>query len=299
MEPIIQNTSSVEQVLWYNDTIGDVPIIAILLILLAVIIILILSILLISNVSKNKKHLTFNLFNKRCNKKDSISTAPSRSLKKKEDVKKQILLSIQNHKFFSYIKFKYVGVDYNLSFETYEMLIAHGIKVESKELQEFKKLIASRFLSDCIFKYLFESVKKWIDDIVREYDASTDEKNFVPITLCDIIEDLVHFTKETTRMSSQVRLTFDNHLIDGIPPDFVKYFCKIVNRDMKTIQEVMSSIIYVTDVSWYNKIIEILDILELVLVYIKDSVDATLVVLNGQLEKYLEELNKETENGSI
>ena len=299
MEPIIQNTSSVEQVLWYNDTIGDVPIIAILLILLAVIIILILSILLISNVSKNKKHLTFNLFNKRCNKKDSISTAPSRSLKKKEDVKKQILLSIQNHKFFSYIKFKYVGVDYNLSFETYEMLIAHGIKVESKELQEFKKLIASRFLSECIFKYLFESVKKWIDDIVREYDASTDEKNFVPITLCDIIEDLVHFTKETTRMSSQVRLTFDNHLIDGIPPDFVKYFCKIVNRDMKTIQEVMSSIIYVTDVSWYNKIIEILDILELVLVYIKDSVDATLVVLNGQLEKYLEELNKETENGSI
>ena len=299
MEPIIQNTSSVEQVLWYNDTIGDVPIIAILLILLAVIIILILSILLISNVSKNKKHLTFNLFNKRCNKKESISTAPSRSLKKKEDVKKQILLSIQNHKFFSYIKFKYVGVDYNLSFETYEMLIAHGIKVESKELQEFKKLIASRFLSDCIFKYLFESVKKWIDDIVREYDASTDEKNFVPITLCDIIEDLVHFTKETTRMSSQVRLTFDNHLIDGIPPDFVKYFCKIVNRDMKTIQEVMSSIIYVTDVSWYNKIIEILDILELVLVYIKDSVDATLVVLNGQLEKYLEELNKETENGSI
>lgn len=298
MEPIIQNTSSVEQVPWYNNTIGDVPIIAILLILLAVIIILILSIFLISNVSKNRKHLTFNLFNKR-RKKDSSSTAPSRSLKKKEDVKKQILLSIQNHKFFSYTKFKYVGVDYNLSFETYEMLIAHGIKVESEELQEFKKLIASRFLSDCIFKYLFESVKKWIDDIVREYEASTDEKNFVPVTLCDIIEDLVHFTKETTRMSSQVRLTFDNHLIDGIPPDFVKYFCKIVNRDMKTIQEVMSSIIYVTDVSWYNKVIEILDILELVLVYIKDSVDATLVVLNGQLEKYLEELNKETENGSI
>ena len=298
MEPIIQNTSSVEQVPWYNNTIGDVPIIAILLILLAVIIILILSIFLISNVSKNKKHLTFNLFNKRHNKKDSPA-APSRSLKKKEDVKKQILLSIQNHKFFSYTKFKYVGVDYNLSFETYEMLIAHGIKVESEELQEFKKLIASRFLSDCIFKYLFESVKKWIDDIVREYEASTDEKNFVPVTLCDIIEDLVHFTKETTRMSSQVRLTFNNHLIDGIPPDFVKYFCKIVNRDMKTIQEVMSSIIYVTDVSWYNKVIEILDILELVLVYIKDSVDATLVVLNGQLEKYLEELNKETENGSI
>lgn len=299
MEPIIQNTSSVEQIPWYNNAIGEVPIIAILLILLAVIIILILSIFLISNVSKNKKHLTFNLFNKRCNKKDNGYTAPSRSLKKKEDVKKQILLSIQNHKFFSYTKFKYVGVDYNLSFETYEMLIAHGIKVESEELQEFKKLIASRFLSDCIFKYLFESVKKWIDDIVREYEVSTDEKNFVPVTLCDIIEDLVHFTKETTRMSSQVRLTFNNHLIDGIPPDFVKYFCKIVNRDMKTIQEVMSSIIYVTDVSWYNKVVEILDILELVLVYIKDSVDATLVVLNGQLEKYLEELNKEIENGSI
>ena len=67
---------------------------------------------------------------------------------------------------------------------------------------------------------------------------------------------------------------------------------------MKIIQDVMSSIIYVTDIAWYNKVIEILDVLELVIVYIKDSVDSTLVVLNGQLEKYVEEL-KESENGSI
>jgi len=285
-----------EPIKWYNATIGEVPTFAILAILFAIIVILVLFLFLIRSVAKNGKHITFNLFKKKENESNNIV---GRNSKKKDDTKRLILSNIQNHKFFSYTKFKYVGLDYNLTFENYEMLIEHGIKQESKELQEFKKMIASRFLSDCIFKYLFESVKLWIDNIIKEYEANADDKNYVPVSLCDIIEDLIHFTKETTRMSSQVRLTFNNHLIDGIPPDFVKYFCKIVNRDMKTIQDVMSSIIYVTDISWYNKVIEVLDILELVIVYIKDSVDSTLVVLNGQLERYVEELNKESENGSI
>ena len=281
--------------MWYNVTIGEVPLFAIFAILLAVIIILVLFLFIINSLVKSGKHLTLNLFKK---KSDPNKPTTVRSNKKIDETKRLILSNIQNHKFFSYTKFKYVGLDYNLVFENYEMLIEHGIKNESKELQEFKKLIASRFLSDCIFKYLFDSVKVWVDNVVKEYEDNSSDKTYVPVSLCDIIEDLIHFTKETTRMSSQVRLTFNNHLIEGIPPDFVKYFCKIVNRDMKIIQDVMSSIIYVTDIAWYNKVIEILDILELVIVYIKDSVDSTLVVLNGQLEKYVEEL-KESENGSI
>lgn len=203
--------------------------------------------------------------------------------------KNKILNNILNHKFFSYIKYKYVGVEYNLTFENYEMLLEHGIKQESKELIEFKKLIASHFLSDCIFKYMFDVVKDWVKLVVDEYNDS-DDKEYVPISLCDIIEDLIHFTKETTHMASNVKLLFYGKMINGIPSEFVKYFCKLVNRDISVIQDIISSIIYMNNISWYNKIIEILDFLELVIIYIKDSVDSTLVIMNGQLEKYVEEL---------
>ena len=290
MENTIENTTST----FFDITIKGVPVAAILIMLVALIIILVLCIILIHSLAKYNKKLSFSLFKK--SKKESSSetavlAAKTRASKRKEDTKNLIVSNIQNHKFFSYTKFKYVGVDYNLTFENYEMLIEHGIKHESKELQDFKKMIASHFLSDCIFKYLFESVKTWIDTVISEYETTdSDDKNFVPVSLCNIIEYLIHFTKETTRISTQVRLTFNDKIIDGIPPDFVKYFCKIVNRDMKIIQDVISSIIYVTDISWYNKVIEVLDMLELVIVYIKDSVDSTLVVLNGQLEKYVKEL---------
>ena len=208
--------------------------------------------------------------------------------------KNKIIKNISNHRFFSYVKYKYVGVEYNLTFENYEMLLEHKIKIESKELVEFKKLIASHFLSDCIFKYLFYSVKKWTEAVVEEYTNSEDKES-VPVSLCDIIEDLVHFTKDTTHIASTVRLNFYDKVINGIPSDFVKYFCKIVNRDIATIQDIVSSIIYMNNISWYNKIIEILDFLELVIVYIKDSVDSTLIIMNGQLKKYVEELMAENE----
>lgn len=299
----IEQTAAVENNIiseLMTTKIADVPVLAILLILIAFIIIQILFIVLVKAIVRHNKHFSFSLFGKKNDKEEKEKPkssnngqlSKSRVSKRKEDARNTIISNIQNHKFFSYIKFKYVGVDYNLVFENYELLIEHGIKHETKELQDFKKMIASHFLSDCIFKYLFESVKTWIDSVISEYSSRMDDDNYVPISLCNIVEYLIHFTKETTRLASLVQLNFDNKHIDGIPPDFVKYFCKIVNRDMTIIQDVMSSIIYITDITWYNKVIEILDMLELVIVYIKDSVDSTLVVLNGQLEKYLEDLKK-------
>ena len=46
----------------------------------------------------------------------------------------------------------------------------------------------------------------------------------------------------------------------------------------------------------YGKINEILDFLELVIVYIKESVDSTLVVLNGQLQKFVDDILKENDD---
>lgn len=262
-------------------TIGDIPLLAIFAILVAIMIILVLTIVLIGSLAKSGKHLTLSLL-KHGDKKDD-----RKDQEKTQDVKQSIISNIQNHKFFSYVRLKYVGVDYNLTFDNYEMFIEQGVKKESQEVQEFKKLVASRFLSECVFRYIFNSVKNWIENVLSESEETPEGQ--VPIAMCDIIEYLIHFTKETTIMSSEVRLSFNGFLLDGIPTDFVKYFCKIVNSDMQVIQDAISNIIYITDIPWYYKVIEILDILELVLVYIKDSVDSTLIVFDGQLEKYFKE----------
>lgn len=257
---------------------------------LVLILAIILLIAVLIRLKKSGKQLIFNIgFGKR---KDKNNNSKKNDDSKKISINKDAIVSnMMNHRFFTSIKYKYVGIDYNFTFENYEMLIEHGVKDELDELQNFKKLIASHFLSDCIFKYLFDSVKAWVDNVVEEFRSMEDyNEDYVPVSMCDIIEYLVHFTKQTTHMSSQLRLTFNGKIIDGIPNDFVKYFCKIVNKDLNVIQGIISSIIYTTNVPWYSKILEILDLFELVIEYIKDSVDYTLIILNGQLEKYLEDL---------
>ena len=251
---------------------------------------IILLIAVLIRLKKSGKQLIFNIgFGKR---KDKNNNSKKNDDSKKLSINKDAIVSnMMNHRFFTSIKYKYVGIDYNFTFENYEMLIEHGVKDELDELQNFKKLIASHFLSDCIFKYLFDSVKAWVDSVVEEFRSMEDyNEDYIPVSMCDIIEYLVHFTKQTTHMSSQLRLTFNGKIIDGIPNDFVKYFCKIVNKDLNVIQGIISSIIYTTNVPWYSKILEILDLFELVIEYIKDSVDYTLIILNGQLERYLEDL---------
>jgi len=249
---------------------------------------IILSIIILVKLKKSGKQLIFSIGKRKDKTNNSKKNDDSKSLSINKDT---IVSNMMNHRFFTSIKYKYVGIDYNFTFENYEMLIEHGVKGEIKELQNFKKLIASHFLSDCIFKYLFDSVKAWVDNVVEEFRSMEDyNEDYIPVSMCDIIEYLVHFTKQTTHMSSQLRLTFNGKIIDGIPNDFVKYFCKIVNKDLNVIQGIISSIIYTTNVPWHSKILEILDLFELVIEYIKDSVDYTLIILNGQLERYLEDL---------
>ena len=253
---------------------------------------IILLIAVLIRLKKSGKQLIFNVgFGKRKDKNKNNNSKKNDDSKMLSVNKDAIVSNMMNHRFFTSIKYKYVGIDYNFTFENYEMLIEHGVKDELDELQNFKKLIASHFLSDCIFKYLFDSVKAWVDSVVEEFRSMEDyNEDYIPVSMCDIIEYLVHFTKQTTHMSSQLRLTFNGKIIDGIPNDFVKYFCKIVNKDLNVIQGIISSIIYTTNVPWHSKILEILDLFELVIEYIKDSVDYTLIILNGQLERYLEDL---------
>ena len=157
---------------------------------------------------------------------------------------------------------------------------------------DFKKLIASKFLSDCLFKYLYLSTENWINEVLSEYSGFTDKtdpfKN--PVSICNIVSNLVHFTKETSMLAGNVKFNYKGKIINGIPADFTNTFCKTVNNSISSIQYVFSSVVYMSGIPWQEKMFEILDIYELALVHIYHCVDSTLAILNGQMEKYVNEL---------
>lgn len=205
---------------------------------------------------------------------------------------------IQNHRFFSAVQYKYVDVDYGFEFEIYGLLLSHKIKTESEDLIEFKKLVATRFLSDCIFKFLRDTMQKYVKDVLNEYyekRRNGESYSSNSAVMCGVIENVMHFTKTVTHLASQTTFKYKNKTIEGIPPDFVKYFCRVISKDINILSSTFSNIIYGTSSPWYIKINEILDFLELVIVYIKESVDSTLVVLNGQLQKFVNDILKEDE----
>ena len=206
---------------------------------------------------------------------------------------------IQNHRFFSAVQYKYVDVDYGFEFEIYGLLLSHKIKNESEDLIEFKKFIATRFLSDCIFKFLRDTMQKYVKDVLAEYYEKRRNGELYAsnsAVMCSVIENIMHFTKTVTHLASQTTFKYKNKTIEGIPPDFVKYFCRVISKDINTLSSTFSNIIYGTSNPWYIKINEILDFLELVIVYIKESVDSTLVVLNGQLQKFVDDILKENDD---
>lgn len=206
---------------------------------------------------------------------------------------------IQNHRFFSAVQYKYVDVDYGFEFEIYGLLLSHKIKNESEDLVEFKKLIATRFLSDCIFKFLRDTMQKYVKDVLAEYYEKRRNGEIYAsnsAVMCGVIENIMHFTKTVTHLASQTTFKYKNKTIEGIPSDFVKYFCRVISKDINTLSSTFSNIIYGTSSPWYIKINEILDFLELVIVYIKESVDSTLVVLNGQLQKFVDNILKEDDD---
>jgi hypothetical protein len=260
------------------------PIGTFIVISLAIIVILALLILLIYILGKHGKLINLNIGSKKGDNNKQRATV-NMSI----DNLTQLLCS---HKFFSSVKYEFVEKDYEFTFSLYDTLLDHGIKTETEIMVEFKKSLANKFLSDCLFKYLNESTKTWIKSILTEYSKASEsdvvKENYMPESMCDIIENLVHFSKETKHLAENLRFSFRNKTINGIPVEFVDCFCKTVNKSIVSIQQLFSSIIYTANNSWVEKVIEILDIYELALDYIKNSVDSTLVIMNGQIKKYVD-----------
>ena len=161
--------------------------------------VLLLIIILINSLGKNSKHLSL-IFKKGKDRDDVKET--------KEEISKQLF----SHRFFSIVKCEYVEKDYNFNFDLYDTLLEHGIKREDQTLVSFKKLIANKFLSDCLFKYLNDSTKKWIDDIIEEYSNNKTEidSSYMPQSMCDIVENLVSKVLENYEAANKELFTYDS-----------------------------------------------------------------------------------------
>ena len=250
----------------------------------ALIVILTLIIVLVLILAKHNKLINLHIGSKKNNNSENSVVMSTESLA-------QLLYS---HKFFSSVKYEFVEKDFEFTFSLYDTLIEHGVKSEDSLMVDFKKTLANKFLSDCLFKYLNESTKSWIKSVISDYSSAsekdTSKSTYMPESMCDIIENLVHFSKETTNLAANLRISFKGKTINGIPVEFIDCFCKTVNKSISSIQQLFSSIIYTSNNSWIEKIIEILDIYELALDYIKNSVDSTLVIMNGQMKKYVDKM---------
>lgn len=268
----------------------------ILLVTVCVSIVLVLILILLKTLSKAGKILNLKILGKHResdeeNKKgkDNETTLPH--IKTTKEQFEQIVHNIKYHRFFSNTM---VENEYGFEWKLYDALLQEKFKVEDERVIAFKKTIANKFLSNCLFKYLEDTVKEWLDEVLEQYKDAKEETNVyqVPPTMCSIIDRIQRFTKQTTELASRVQIPFEKKVITGIPPEFVKCFCTIVNQNIGVVYTTISSIVYMGSMTWYDKINEILDMMELIMSYVKTGVDSTLVVMNGQIEQYVENLSK-------
>lgn len=266
----------------------------ILLVTVCVSILLILVLVLLKTLSKAGKTLNLKIFGKHKGgeeNKDEDSTNSLPHLKTSKEQFEQIVHNIKYHRFFSNTL---VENEYGFDWKLYDALLQEKFKVEDERIISFKKTIANKFLSNCLFKYLEDTVKEWLEEVLEQYKDAKEETNAyqVPPTMCSIIDRIQRFTKQTSDLASKVQIPFGKKVITGIPPEFVKCFCTIVNQNFGVVYTTISSIVYTGSMTWYDKINEILDMMELIMSYVKTGVDSTLVVMNGQIERYVENLSK-------
>jgi hypothetical protein len=62
---------------------------------------------------------------------------------------------------------------------------------------------------------------------------------------------------------------------------------------MNRIYTMISDVLYSAQSNWYTKTIELLDLFEVIFMILHDQMDATLIILNGEIEDFVEHLVNE------
>lgn len=174
-------------------------------------------------------------------------------------------------------------------FTLYERMCKSGIKTEDSKVKAFKRIIATKYLNNCLFGYLSNIISKWVEKSIDEYNSSTADE--VPQSFYDIFNSIILYRDEVQKIASNIEFEFDGKLVRGIPREFIETLNEYASKDITSIQNSLRLLIFSSDVNtWFQHLVEILDVCEVFFSMILNDIDATLVVLNGEMESYVNKL---------
>jgi hypothetical protein len=195
-----------------------------------------------------------------------------------------------SHRFFTTILCQYTSENY--IFNLYNETLRLGVRNDSEEEAQFKKLVASKYLHLCLFKVLGEHVKKWITDLVDEVSHT---KNYtkIPATFYTISQYITQYKSEAYREGKSIEFRFQDKQFYGIPSKFMTRFNDWSDTNMIRVYNMISDVLYSTQNNWFARTIELLDLLEVIFMMLHDQMDATLTILNGEITNFLKRLNED------
>jgi hypothetical protein len=170
-----------------------------------------------------------------------------------------------------------------------------GIIKDPEEISSFKKLLASKYLYLCLFKVLGNNVWQWINDVVNEIKTkNTGEK--VPSAFFTISQYITQYKNEAYREGKAIDFKFNDKTFYGIPSKFMTRFNDWSDSNMNRVYDMISSVLYSTQNNWFAKSIELLDLFEVIFIMLHDQMDATLIILNGEITNFIKKLKEKSPN---
>jgi hypothetical protein len=195
------------------------------------------------------------------------------------------------HRFFTTVVCQYT-TDICI-FNLYDETLRIGVINDTEEVANFKKLLASRYLHLCLFKVLGEHVKQWIDDLVAEAEKIDISSNKIPSTFYTISQYITKYKTEAYKEGKTTEFKYNDKVIYGIPAKFMTRFNEWSDSKMVRVYNMISDVLYSTQNTWFAKTIELLDLFEVIFIMLQDQMDATLIILNGEVTQYLKSLKEE------
>jgi hypothetical protein len=114
----------------------------------------------------------------------------------------------------------------------------------------------------------------------------------VPDTFYTISQYITRYKTGAYKEGKLLEFEFNGQIFNGIPSKFMKKFDSWSDTRMTKVYGMISDALYSTQSSWFAKTIELLDLFEIIFMILHDQMDATLIVLNGEIESFLKDIHK-------
>jgi hypothetical protein len=196
---------------------------------------------------------------------------------------------LTTHRFFTSVLCQYTAD--NCTFNLYNETLRLGIIKDDEEIASFKKLLASKYLHQCLFKVLGEHVRQWINDIVNEVKTKNNADK-APGTFFAISQYITQYKSEGYKEGKQAEFKYNGKSFYGIPAKFMTRFNNWSDSNMNRVYNMISDVLYSTQNNWFAKTIELLDLFEVIFMMLHDQMDATLIILNGEIAAFLKKLKE-------